>query len=472
MHESLPDDGVTPGTPFIVDREANGVTIQIRPNKLAGYEFWDGTAWVSDRMLKRFYPSREQAQKIMQSPSFKKATADLVKRFKLRETLDEILAKKTTVPHLATVKSQDELVEFYKKYGGRVNASDGGYGFQVRLPKQQRIHFYVASHAHAGFDFKSEGYYDSNSRYWDESLQEAEDAPDFKKLLALWQKVKALQKEHNTLLGDWHKAIGYKHGYGKPGVSSIPGAFDHPLHKKLEQNQKETRDLDQQFEAERERLVKQHPGLDLDLVSTAGMYTLDAYKAVLKKRATDYAWHKQLEPHKAENEKLAAEMRKLPTIQPEDMAVGDLVVSQSGRTNGKVYRITKITHGGKRVMAKEVEGWGEGYTPDPATIRLTPGSKSLYGQPGYKRITPSLLKKAQKLHKAAGQPPEYDEAAIELPVNRLEEFLRVANTVEGLQHDATNVTIEGTTATITLDRTSAIALQSVFDGDAAVRFMI
>lgn len=82
----------------------------------------------------------------------------------------------TTVPHLPSADDLAALQAHYAPYGGFITQNDSG--FIVRLPRQQRIHFYplytnlcktTREEWHwrgPTYPFKSEGYYDQHSPYW------------------------------------------------------------------------------------------------------------------------------------------------------------------------------------------------------------------------------------------------------------------------------------------------------------------
>jgi hypothetical protein len=74
----------------------------------------------------------------------------------------------TTVPDLDSVMGLDELEAHYGPLKGRITL--GGDGFIIRLPDQQRIHFYTYDvNRPTGsklYTFTSEGYYDEHSSLW------------------------------------------------------------------------------------------------------------------------------------------------------------------------------------------------------------------------------------------------------------------------------------------------------------------
>lgn len=75
----------------------------------------------------------------------------------------------TTVPHLDSCDDLIKLLKHYQPFDGKLTW--GPKGFVVRLPKQNRIHFYnyddsMPPQHTSPFPFTSEGYYDKHSPYW------------------------------------------------------------------------------------------------------------------------------------------------------------------------------------------------------------------------------------------------------------------------------------------------------------------
>lgn len=73
-----------------------------------------------------------------------------------------------SVPHLSGQFSLDKLIAHYQRYGGTITMGSGESQFYiVRLPRQNRIHFYAYNWVSGPLViFRSEGLYDCHSPYW------------------------------------------------------------------------------------------------------------------------------------------------------------------------------------------------------------------------------------------------------------------------------------------------------------------
>lgn len=65
--------------------------------------------------------------------------------------------------------TRDQLIEYYKQFGGKFSVYRGhACYYLIRMKEKQVIHFYIDNPHFTGGSmiFKSEGHYDEHSPYW------------------------------------------------------------------------------------------------------------------------------------------------------------------------------------------------------------------------------------------------------------------------------------------------------------------